>query len=51
LILAGFDASGVAVNGDARSGSVVVGKNWSASSLAAGVMPNDQGSSARTMMR
>jgi hypothetical protein len=42
-ILAGFDASGVPISGDARIGAVVVGLNWSASSLAAGVMPNDQG--------
>jgi len=42
-ILAGYDRSGAAVNGEAGIGSVFVGANWSASSLAAGARAGDDG--------
>jgi hypothetical protein len=39
-ILAGFNVFGTGVNADAQIGSVTVGRDWVASSLAAGANPN-----------
>ncbi len=41
MILAGYNLAGVAVNADAQVGAVVVGGDWRASSLAAGVVDVD----------
>jgi hypothetical protein len=42
-VLAGFNLNGTGVNADAQIGTIVVGRDWVASSLAAGVNPGAGG--------
>lgn len=43
-ILAGYDRTGAAVNGDVRIGAVTIARDWIASSLVAGVTAGTEGS-------